>query len=44
LLRGEARDDSDVDLIVDSGKPVGLFDFMRLPGTTVRTSRRASIS
>ncbi len=30
LVRGDAHDDSDVDLIVDFNKPVGLFDFIGL--------------
>ena len=30
IVRGEARDDSDIDLIVDFTKPVGLFDFIGL--------------
>jgi uncharacterized protein len=30
IVRGEAREDSDIDLIVDFAKPVGLFDFIGL--------------
>lgn len=30
VVRGEAREDSDIDIIVDFTKPVGLFDFIGL--------------
>lgn len=30
VARGEARGDSDIDLLVDFRKPVGLFDFIAL--------------
>jgi uncharacterized protein len=30
VVRGEAREDSDIDLIVDFARPVGLFEFIRL--------------
>lgn len=30
VARGEARDDSDVDLLVEFTRPVGLFDFVRV--------------
>jgi predicted nucleotidyltransferase len=29
-MRGNAREDSDIDLIVDFTRPVGLFDFIGL--------------
>jgi uncharacterized protein len=30
FARGEGREDSDVDLLVEFGRPVGLFEFVRL--------------
>ncbi len=30
FARDEARDDSDVDLLVEFARPIGLFDFVRL--------------
>ena len=30
VVRGEARDDSDVDVLVDFSRPIGLIKFMRL--------------
>ncbi|BCG48789.1 PAP/25A core domain:DNA polymerase, beta-like region [Citrifermentans bremense] len=30
VVRGEAREDSDVDVLVDFSRPVGLMKFMRL--------------
>ena len=30
VVRGEARPDSDVDILVKFSKPVGLFEFIRL--------------
>lgn len=30
VARGEARDDSDVDVLVDFSKPIGLIRFMKL--------------
>lgn len=30
VARGEAQDDSDVDLLVEFSEPVGLFEFVRL--------------
>lgn len=30
VARGDARPDSDIDLLVEFGRPVGLFDFFRL--------------
>jgi uncharacterized protein len=30
VVRGEARDDSDVDVLVDFSKPIGLIRFMKL--------------
>jgi hypothetical protein len=30
VVRGEARDDSDVDILVEFNRPVGLFGFMEL--------------
>jgi uncharacterized protein len=30
IVRGEARSDSDVDILVEFSKPVGLFGFIRL--------------
>jgi uncharacterized protein len=30
FARDEGREDSDVDLLVEFGRPIGLFDFVRL--------------
>lgn len=30
FARGEGRDDSDVDLLVEFNRPIGLFEFVRL--------------
>ena len=30
IVRGEARSDSDVDLLVEFERPIGLFEFVRL--------------
>jgi uncharacterized protein len=32
-VRDELRDDSDIDLLVEFGRPVGLFEFVRLRRT-----------
>jgi predicted nucleotidyltransferase len=32
-VRNELRDDSDIDLLVEFGRPVGLFEFVRLRRT-----------
>jgi len=40
MARGEARPDSDVDILVEFEKPIGLFSFLELEGELERLVQR----